>query len=117
MTRNKEPQNLFGRRLRHVRQARGMAQDRLGVAIGLDEAVASARMSRYETGTHDPAYNTAVRIAKELGVEVAYFYTDDDDLAELIFKWQGLTPSEQQELLKIARKHGPQSSAERDVFS
>jgi transcriptional regulator with XRE-family HTH domain len=111
MTKRKEPQTVFGQRLRHVRQSREMAQDRLGVAIGIDEAAASARVSRYETGTHEPPYDTALLIAKVLGVQVAYFYADDDDLAELILKWVGLTPPERQQLLAIAQKNGPQLSA------
>jgi transcriptional regulator with XRE-family HTH domain len=111
MTKRKEPQTVFGRRLRHVRELQEMAQDRLGVAIGIDEAAASARISRYETGTHEPPYNTVQHIARVLGVQVAYFYADDDDLAELILTWQALTPPEQRQLLAllaIVRTHGPQ---------
>jgi transcriptional regulator with XRE-family HTH domain len=40
--------NVFGRRLREARESLGIAQDKLGVMIGLDEGCASARMSRYE---------------------------------------------------------------------
>lgn len=50
----KEQPNLFGRRLREARQLADIPQDRLGVKIGLDEHTASARMSRYETGVHEP---------------------------------------------------------------
>jgi transcriptional regulator with XRE-family HTH domain len=88
-----------------------MAQDRLGVAIGIDEAAASARVSRYETGTHEPPYNTALLIAKTLGVQVAYFYADDDDLAELILIWDGLTLPERHRLLAMAQRKKPQTSA------
>lgn len=52
--------------------------------IGLDEGSSSARMSRYESGRHEPPYKVAVRIAEVLQVPVAYFYCDRDDLAELL---------------------------------
>lgn len=87
-----------------------MAQDRLGVAIGIDEAAASARVSRYETGTHEPPYETALLIANALGVEVAYFYADDECLAELILNWRSLAPLVQLQLLAKARRNVPKSS-------
>lgn len=62
----------------------GLPQDRLGVLIGLDESSSSARMSRYESGRHEPPYRVALRIAEVLEVPVAYFYCDRDDLAELL---------------------------------
>ncbi len=42
--------SIFGRRLHALRLAAGLAQDRLGVLLDLDEGTASARMSRYENG-------------------------------------------------------------------
>jgi len=48
--------SLFGRRLREARLRAGIAQDKLGVMIGLDEGCSSARMSRYETGVHEPPW-------------------------------------------------------------
>lgn len=63
-----------------------MPQDKLGVEIGLDESSSSARISRYETGKHEAPYATAQKLAKALGIPVAYLYCDDDRLAELILK-------------------------------
>ena len=40
--------------MRSARERLGIPQDRLGVLIGIDEGSASARMSRYETGVHEP---------------------------------------------------------------
>jgi transcriptional regulator with XRE-family HTH domain len=62
----------------------GIPQDKLGVQIGLDEGSSSARISRYETGEHEPPYTTAQSLAQALNVPVAYLYCDDDQLAELI---------------------------------
>lgn len=67
-----------------------MPQDQLGVAVGLDETTASARMSRYETGVHEPPLDISNRIAQVLGVSTAYLYCEDDDLAEVILAWSKL---------------------------
>ncbi|POR51081.1 helix-turn-helix protein [Paraburkholderia eburnea] len=90
----KEPTTVFGRRLRDARRLVGIPQDRLGVQIGLDEGTASARMSRYETGTHEPAFDIAVKLAKALHLPTAYFYCDDDELANVILVWGHLSRSE-----------------------
>lgn len=76
--------SLFGRRLREARLRAGIAQDRLGVMIGLDEGCSSARMSRYENGIHEPPFPVIESIAGILKVPVAYFFCDDDRLAEIM---------------------------------
>lgn len=78
----------------------GMAQDKLGVKIGLDETVASARMSRYESGIHEPPVKTARDIAQALGVPLGYLYCDDDLLAEIILAASELPASDQAQLLE-----------------
>lgn len=74
----------FSKRLKEARGALGISQKRLGIAAGIDEFVASARMNQYETGKHVPDFNMSQKIAKVLKVPAAYFYTTDDGLAELI---------------------------------
>lgn len=74
----------FGARLRQAREWKGLPQDKLGVLIGLDEGCSSARISRYETGVHQPPFETARNLARVLNVPVAYFYCEDDWLAEAI---------------------------------
>ena len=76
--------SVFGRRLREARLRSGIAQDRLGVMIGLDEGCSSARMSRYENGVHEPPFPVIESIARLLKVPVAYFFCDDDRLAEIM---------------------------------
>jgi transcriptional regulator with XRE-family HTH domain len=61
----------------------------LGVAIGLDETTGSARISRYETGVHEPPIATAKLLAAELGVPLAFLYCDDDDLAAALLNLAG----------------------------
>lgn len=84
---SKPSSTVFGRRLREARERHGLPQDRLGVMIGLDEGTASARISRYETGIHEPSFGTAEKLAKALSVPVAYLFCADDDLARLIVVW------------------------------
>ena len=76
--------SVFARRLREARLRTGIAQDKLGVLIGLDEGCSSARMSRYENGVHEPPFPTIESIAGFLNVPVAYFFCDDDRLAEIM---------------------------------
>jgi transcriptional regulator with XRE-family HTH domain len=77
---------LFGKRLREAREMAGIAQDKLGVLIGLEESSSSARISRYETGVHEPPVRTAKQIAKALKVPLAFLYCDDDVLAAILLQ-------------------------------
>ncbi len=84
MPRSKPALTVFGKRLRESRIRAEIAQDRLGVLIGLDESSSSARISRYETGIHEPPVLLAEKIAGVLSVPAAYFYCSDDELAAFI---------------------------------
>ncbi|MDP3333219.1 MAG: helix-turn-helix transcriptional regulator [Methylococcaceae bacterium] len=79
---------LFGRRLREARLQFGIPQDKLGVMIGLDESCSSARMSRYESGVHEPPFKTIEKIALALKLPTAYFFCEDDRLAKIINRYQ-----------------------------
>ncbi|STX37713.1 helix-turn-helix domain-containing protein [Legionella feeleii] len=72
------------KRLKEARIASGMSQKVLGIAAGIDEFSASPRINQYETGKHSPDYLTLHRIAKVLNIPTAYFYAEEDDLAEVI---------------------------------
>lgn len=84
MADKKEQLPVYSRRLRQAREAYGISQRRLGIEAGLDDFVASTRINRYETGVHQPDLQTLKRLAVVLDVPVAYFYAEDDDLAQLI---------------------------------
>ena len=92
--------NVFSMRLKVARKAKKLSQERLGILAGIDEASASARMNQYEKGKHAPDYQTMQLIAAELGLPVAYFYCDDELLAELICAISTLKKEEQELLLK-----------------
>lgn len=81
---SKHPKTVFGRRLREARERHGLPQDKLGVLIGLDESCSSARISRYESGIHEPPFPISERIANALEIPVAYLYCPDDELADLL---------------------------------
>ena len=82
----------------------GIAQDKLGVKIGLDESVASARISRYESGVHEPPIKTARDIADALNVPLGYLYCDDDRLAEIILAASELPVDDQEQLLRSLKE-------------
>ncbi len=88
--------SVFSRRLREARLRSGIAQDRLGVMIGLDEGCSSARMSRYENGVHEPPFPVIESLAGFLNVPVAYFFCDDDRLAEIMRIYSSAKEKERQ---------------------
>jgi transcriptional regulator with XRE-family HTH domain len=75
----------------------------LGVKIGLDEHTASARISRYESGVHEPPLRTAKAIANALQVPLAYLYCDDDQLAEIIRVASQLPTDDQSRLVDFLK--------------
>lgn len=74
----------MAKRLKESRIAAGFSQKKLGIAAGIDEFSSSARMNQYETGKHVPDFLTLKRIGKALKCPVAFFYAEDDQLAEII---------------------------------
>lgn len=99
--RSKPPATVFGLRLRQARLHAGMPQDKLGVAIGLDEMTASTRVSRYETGVHATPYPVAQQLAAVLGVPTAFLYCEDDDLAGVILGWGHLSAKDRKRVVAV----------------
>jgi transcriptional regulator with XRE-family HTH domain len=96
--------SVFGGRLKEARLRAGLSQKALGIAAGLDDFVASTRINRYELGVHKVDYPFSCRLAAELSVPVAYFYTEDDDLAELILRFGQAPKRVRARLLAAARE-------------
>jgi transcriptional regulator with XRE-family HTH domain len=86
------------RRLKHARLERKLSQRSLGIAAGIDEASASARMNQYERGKHVPDYQTLSNLAFVLGAPVAYFYANDHE-ADLLLD-MALLSDEQKALVR-----------------
>jgi transcriptional regulator with XRE-family HTH domain len=79
------------KRLKEARIASGLSQKQLGIAAGIDEFSASARMNQYEKGKHTPDFLTLKNIAKALGYPTAFFYADDDSMANVIATYHKLS--------------------------
>lgn len=94
----------FGERLRAARLAAGMSQERLGIEAGIEEASASARMNRYEKGTRAPAVEIVERIATVLNVPVSYFYSQDDEEANLLMAFHRMSAKRRKEILEVVER-------------
>jgi len=101
MPQPKTPATVYGKRLRSARVARGWTQAQLAERIGMVDSVSGAtRVSRYETGQHDPDPATSQALAKALGLPVAYFHATSDTLAEVILLVSKLPVAKQKEALQ-----------------
>lgn len=95
--------DIFCRRLKQARFVSGLSQKRLGIAAGIDEFVASTRINRYEKGVHEPSIDIVQKLSEVLRVPLAYFYAEDDDLADLMLIFWSLSSKQREELMDYAR--------------
>jgi transcriptional regulator with XRE-family HTH domain len=102
-TRKKSTSTIFGKRLRHLRYLRKLAQSELGVLAGLEESSSSTRISRYETGFTEPTFKFAEALAGVLDVSPAFFFCPDDELAELILIFSKLSERNREFLSETAK--------------
>ncbi|QIK12355.1 helix-turn-helix transcriptional regulator [Leclercia sp. 29361] len=92
---------IFSRRLKEVRLAKGLSQKRLGILAGIDEFVASTRINRYEKGVHQANIEVVQQLSAVLEVPLAYFYTEDDDLASLLMSWIKMDAEKKKRILAM----------------
>lgn len=92
---------IFSRRLKEVRLAKGLSQKRLGILAGIDEFVASTRINRYEKGVHQANIEVVQQLSAVLEVPLAYFYTEDDDLALLLLSWIKMDAEKKKRILAM----------------
>lgn len=90
---------MFAKRLVQARDLKGLSQRALGDALGLGKGTGGVRINRYESQASQPDIDTAARIAKELGVPLAYLYADSDDLAEWILGFSKLSKADRKKAL------------------
>lgn len=90
---------VIAMRLKRARLLSGMSQERLGLASGLDEMSASARMNRYETGARTPNLGLVERFAAVLDLPPSYFYAIDDMEADLLVRFHRLSMDKRAVLL------------------
>lgn len=79
----------------------GLSQKNLGILAGIDEFVASSRINRYEKGVHQANIEIVQKLAKVLKVPLAYFYTEDNELASLIRTWPDLEKEKKDKILAL----------------
>ncbi|AOR61039.1 helix-turn-helix domain-containing protein [Pectobacterium parmentieri] len=103
MNTRQQHRDIFSQRLKDARLLRGLSQKGLGIAAGIDEFVASARINRYEKGVHEASIETAQQLAETLDVPLAYFYTENDELAEMMLAFLALSPEKRAEVLALVR--------------
>ena len=106
--RSSDQRQAFCRRLRAARTAANLSQKQLGIKAGLDEFVASARINRYEVGVHEPDVGMTRRLAKALNVPAAYFYADDDVMADMILAFARISRRRQQTMLRELERESPE---------
>lgn len=93
--------NIFAYRLKIARQAKKLSQKQLGILAGVDESSASARMNQYERGKHLPDFLMMSKIAECLDLPVAYFFANNDELAEAIALFAKLNKENQAYMLSF----------------
>lgn len=92
---------ILGKRLQALRNGRGWSQEKVGVAIGLEESASRVRISRYERGIHEPPVGTARLIARAFGVPLAYLYCEDEEIAALLLALHKRPPDQWREIAKV----------------
>lgn len=98
-------------RLKEARLRAGLSQERLGTLAGLDEMSASSRMNQYERGKHTPGFFLIERLAQALDMPTPWFYTRDNDMAELLLAYNGLSPELKEKALSYLRELARRDSA------
>ena len=78
-----------------------LSQMALGVRAGIDERSASARMNQYERGVHVPDVEMLDKLAEVLNVPSAYFYAEDDDIAQLLCLFHRLSAADKARILSM----------------
>lgn len=67
--------NLFGERLKKLRESRGMYQDQLSTLLGYKDRT---MISKFENGVHKAPYSTLVKLASIFNVSPNYLLGYDD---------------------------------------
>ena len=93
--------SVFSKRLKEARIKKGYSQEKLGLEAELDPMSASTRMNRYELAKRTPDFSLVEKFAEVLNVPPPYFFTKDDDMAELILCFSKLRAQQKTELIKV----------------
>lgn len=75
---------MVPKRLKKAREAAGFSQEKLSQLIGVEGVNSRSRLSSYEVGRSEPPFRVVVKIAKILNCPENYFYTINDEEAEML---------------------------------
>jgi len=78
------PRATVAARLRQARELRGLSQREVGIRMGLDKDTASARISRYESGSMSISLEALFKIAEALEVPPAYLVASTPGMSAAI---------------------------------
>ena len=96
--------SVFTKRLKEMRTAAGLSQERLGILADIDPASARARVNQYENGKHHPDQLTVRNLAAVLNAPESYFYAVDDGTARLLLLFHRLPMDKQAEALDFVER-------------
>ncbi len=97
---NDKKNSAFGERMREQREKLGLSQEALGVSIGLDESCSRTRISRYESGIHEPNIKTAKMLAKTLQIPLEYLYCEKKSIANIVLSLNKLNDEQMEYVSK-----------------
>lgn len=91
---------IFAKRLAQARRRAGLSQRAFGSSLGWDANTASPRVNQYERGRREPDWATWQMLAKALHVPVAFFYCEDDVVADVLLALEALPKPKRRKLTK-----------------
>lgn len=77
---------MIPKRLKDAREEAGLSQEKLAQLTDIETVNNRSRISNYEAGRYSPPFEFVRKVADLLGYPEAYFYTVDDDFADLILR-------------------------------
>ncbi|HBE2549026.1 TPA: helix-turn-helix transcriptional regulator [Escherichia coli] len=75
---------MIPKRLKEAREAANISQEKLAQMVDIESVNSRSRISNYESGRFTPSFEFIQKVAKVLNYPEGYFYTPDDNFAELI---------------------------------
>lgn len=75
---------MIPKRLKEAREAANFSQEKLAQLVDIESVNSRSRISNYESGRFTPPFEFIQKVAKVLDYPEGYFYTSDDDFAELL---------------------------------
>ncbi|EOZ6561176.1 helix-turn-helix domain-containing protein [Salmonella enterica] len=77
---------MVPKRLKEARKRAGLSQEKFLQLTDIESVSDKSQISSYESGRYSPPYEFIVQIARALNYPEGYFYTQDDDFAEVILQ-------------------------------